>query len=135
DTMVGAEGVGLAAPQINVPLQFVVISIPREHDEPLQMVMANPRIIETRGQWEYEEGCLSVPEIRDMVTRPEWIRVEYQDIDGKPQSLEADGLLARVIQHEIDHINGILFVDRLTPVRRIRWESALKKLAKEKRDS
>ncbi|MFH1010875.1 MAG: peptide deformylase [bacterium] len=131
DAMYGAEGVGLAAPQVNVPLQFVVMSVPREHEERLHMVMANPRIVETRGQWEFEEGCLSVPEIRDMVTRPEWIRVEYQDMDGNPQSLEADGLFARVIQHEIDHINGVLFVDRLTPARRIRWESALKKLAKE----
>jgi peptide deformylase len=95
------------------------------------MVMANARIVETRRQWEFEEGCLSIPEIRDMVVRPEWIRVEYQDIEGKAHSLEADGLLARVIQHEIDHINGMLFVDRLTPARRIRWESDLKKLARD----
>lgn len=131
ETMYRADGVGLAAPQINVPLLFLVVSVPREHDEPLRMAMANPRIVETRGQWEYEEGCLSVPDIRDMVTRPEWIRVEYQDIEGKAQSLETGGLLARVLQHEIDHVNGVLFVDRLTPARRIRWETALKKLAKE----
>jgi peptide deformylase len=131
DAMYRAEGVGLAAPQVNVSLQLAVVSVPREKEEKLHIAMANPRIVETRGQWEYEEGCLSVPEIRDMVIRPEWIRVEYQDMNGKPQSLEADGLLARVIQHEIDHINGILFVDRLTPARRIRWESALKKLVQD----
>jgi peptide deformylase len=129
DTMYRAEGVGLAAPQVNVSLQLAVMAVPREKEEKLHLVIVNPRIVETRGQWEFEEGCLSVPEIRDMVTRPEWIRVEYQDMDGKPQSLEADGLLARVIQHEIDHINGVVFVDRLTPARRVRWESALKKLA------
>lgn len=131
EAMYRAEGVGLAAPQVNVPLLFLVMSVPRENDEPLRMVMANARIVETRRQWEFEEGCLSIPEIRDMVVRPEWIRVEYQDIEGKAHSLEADGLLARVIQHEIDHINGMLFVDRLTPARRIRWESDLKKLARD----
>lgn len=107
EAMYRAEGVGLAAPQVNVPLLFLVMSVPRENDEPLRMVMANARIVETRRQWEFEEGCLSIPEIRDMVVRPEWIRVEYQDIEGKAHSLEADGLLARVIQHEIDHINEI----------------------------
>jgi peptide deformylase len=129
DTMYRADGVGLAAPQVNMSLQLAVMAVPREKEEKLHLVIVNPRIVETRGQWEFEEGCLSVPEIRDMVTRPEWIRVEYQDMDGKSQSLEADGLLARVIQHEIDHINGVVFVDRLTPARRVRWESALKKLA------
>jgi peptide deformylase len=131
DAMYRAEGVGLAAPQVNVSLQIAVMSVPREKEEKLRLVIVNPRIVETRGQWEFEEGCLSIPEIRDMVTRPEWIRVDYQDLDGKPQTLEADGLLARVLQHEIDHINGVVFVDRLTPARRVRWESPLKKLAQD----
>jgi len=128
ETMFAADGIGLAATQIGVPLQFVVMAVPREGEEPLRMTMANARIVESRGSFDFEEGCLSVPEIRDMVTRPEWIRVEYQDIEGKPHTLEADGLLARVIQHEVDHVSGFVFVDRLTPARRSRWEGALKKL-------
>lgn len=130
ETMHAAEGIGLAATQVNESLLFVVMSVPRENDEPLRMTMVNPRIVETRGTFESEEGCLSVPGVRDIVVRAEWIRVEYQDMAGEPHTLEADGLLARVIQHEVDHINGILFVDRLTPARRVRWEGALKKLAK-----
>ena len=128
--MHAADGVGLAAPQVNRSMQFVIMAVPQENGEPLRLQMANPRIAETRGSFEYEEGCLSIPDIRDMVTRPEWIRVEYQDIKGKARTIEADGLLARVIQHEVDHINGVLFVDRLTPARRMRWDSALKKLVK-----
>lgn len=128
ETMFAADGIGLAATQIGVPLQFVVMAVPREGEEPLRMRMANPRIVESRGSFDFEEGCLSVPEIRDMVTRPEWIRVEYEDLNGKPHTLEADGLLARVIQHEVDHVSGFVFVDRLTPARRTRWEGALKKL-------
>jgi peptide deformylase len=126
--MHAADGVGLAAPQVNRSIHFLIMAVPQETGEPLRMQMANSRITETRGSFEFEEGCLSIPDIRDMVTRPEWIRVEYQDIEGEARTIEADGLLARVIQHEIDHINGVLFVDRLTPARRARWDSALKKM-------
>jgi peptide deformylase len=128
--MFEADGVGLAAPQVNRSIQFLIVAVPQKDGEPIRMQMANPRITETRGSFEYEEGCLSIPDIRDMVTRPEWIRVEYQDIEGKARTIETDGLLARVLQHEIDHVNGVLFVDRLTSARRTRWDSALKKMAK-----
>ncbi|MBU1935900.1 peptide deformylase [bacterium] len=128
--MYAADGAGLAAPQVNRSIQFLIMAVPQKNGEPIRMQMANPRVTETRGNFEYEEGCLSVPDIRDMVTRPEWIRVEYQDTEGKARVIEADGLLARVIQHEVDHINGVLFVDRLTSARRARWDSALKKMAK-----
>ncbi len=131
EAMFAAEGVGLAAPQVNVSLQLFVMQIPRENEDPLRMEMANPRIVESRGSFEYEEGCLSVPDIRDMVVRPDWIRVEYQDLEGNHLTFESDGLPARVIQHELDHINGVLFVDRLTPARRARWDGTLKKLAKD----
>lgn len=134
ETMFASEGVGLAAPQVDVSLQFFIMQVPREDDEPLRVTMANPRIVETRSSFEFEEGCLSIPDIRDMVVRPEWIRVEYQDLEGKAQTFESDGLPARVIQHEIDHIRGVFFVDRLTPARRSRWEGALKKLAKNSTD-
>ena len=135
ETMHAAEGVGLAAVQVNESIHFCVMQVPREGEEPLRLMMANPRIVESQGSFEFEEGCLSVPDIRDVVIRPEWIRVEYQDMDGNPQTLEADGLLARVIQHEVDHLNGVLFVDRLTLARQARWEGALKKLAKTTSDS
>lgn len=93
------------------------------------MFFANPVILETRGEAPFEEGCLSVPEIREEVIRPEWIRLKYQDSEGQAQELETDGLLARVLQHEIDHLNGILFVDRISPARKLLHKRALKKLA------
>ena len=131
-TMHENAGMGLAASQVNVPIQLLVIAIPEKEDrEPIRMSAVNPEIIESRGSWDYEEGCLSIPELRDVVTRPEWIRLKYQDLDGRFHEVETDGILARVLQHEIDHLNGILFVDHLSPVRRALLKAKLKKLAAE----
>jgi peptide deformylase len=134
DTMFEADGIGLAAPQINISKAFLVIGMPREDQEPERLFFANPEILETRGEIGMEEGCLSIPGVRDEVMRPEWIRLRYQDIKGQTQELEADGLLVRVLQHEIDHLNGILFTDRLSPAKRGLLKSALEKLAKSKGD-
>jgi peptide deformylase len=131
-TMHEAEGVGLAAPQVDKRLQLLVIGVPIEDSEELiRMAVVNPVIVESGGTWEHEEGCLSIPELRESVTRPEWIKLKYQDLDGNEQMLEAHRMLSRVLQHEIDHLNGILFVDRLSPVRRALLNRKLKQLARE----
>jgi peptide deformylase len=130
-TMFTADGIGLAATQVNILQAFLVIGMPHEDkDQPLErFFFANPEIIETRDEAAYDEGCLSVPGLKAEVIRPEWIRVKYQDIEGNPQELETDGLLARVLQHEIDHLNGILFIDRISVARRFLMKKELEKLA------
>jgi peptide deformylase len=131
-TMTENDGVGLAANQVDHKIQMLVIGLPQpDSEEILKLVAINPVIEETRGSWDYEEGCLSIPELRDMVTRPEWIKLHYQDLDGAPLILETGGMLARVLQHEIDHLNGILFVDRLSPVRRTLMKRKLKELERQ----
>ena len=135
-TMIENEGVGLAAPQVDRPIRFLVVAIPQEDsDELYTLAVANPKIVESSEEtMDFEEGCLSIPDVRETVVRPEAIKLRYQDLDGKEQIIEADGLLARVLQHEIDHTNGILFVDHLSPVRRLKHSGRLKQLAKENKD-
>ncbi|MFZ5775344.1 MAG: peptide deformylase [Thermodesulfobacteriota bacterium] len=131
ETMYKAPGVGLAAPQINVPLQLCVIDISRK-DEPRDLiVLANPRIVKGEGEESDEEGCLSVREYSTNVNRFTKIWVEAQDIDGKPLSFEAEGFYARVIQHELDHLNGTLFIDRISSLKRGLYKKKLKKILKE----
>jgi peptide deformylase len=131
-TMIQAEGVGLAASQVDRKIQLLVVGVPKGDSEELfRLAVVNPTIIETRGSYDHEEGCLSIPDLRDTVTRPEWIKLGYQDLDGQTRELETGGMLARVLQHEIDHLNGILFVDRLSPVRRALMRGRLKQLARE----
>ncbi len=113
ETMAAAEGIGLAANQVGVARRIAVVGI--EDD---QLVMINPRVIESSGKDTAEEGCLSIPEIFADVTRPDRIVLEALDRDGNHYRLEADGLKARAIQHEIDHLDGILFLDRLSPLKR-----------------
>jgi peptide deformylase len=131
-TMTENEGVGLAANQVDHTIQLLVIGLPTaDSDDLFKLAAANPVIEETRGAWDYEEGCLSIPELRDVVTRPEWIRLRYQDLEGAPQVLEADGMLARVLQHEIDHLNGVLFIDHVSPVRRALMKRQLRELERQ----
>jgi peptide deformylase len=131
-TMTQNEGVGLAASQVDRTIMLLVVGLPQpDSEELIKLVAVNPVIEETRGTWDHEEGCLSIPELRDMVTRPEWIRLRYQDLDGAPQVLEADGILARVLQHEIDHLNGVLFIDHLSLVRRALMKRKLKELERQ----
>ena len=111
ETMYEAPGIGLAAIQVDVPLRVITIDVSAERNEPIALI--NPQVIETRGTLATEEGCLSVPGFYDKVERAEWIRYRALDMDGKPYEREAEDLLAVCVQHEIDHLDGRLFVDYL----------------------
>jgi peptide deformylase len=125
ETMYAAPGIGLAAVQINVPWRVVVIDVSETHDQ-LQ-VFINPQIIERDGKQVFEEGCLSVPGIFDEVERSKHVRVRALGRDGQPFELEADGLLATCIQHEIDHLDGKVFVDYLSRLKQSRIRKKLEK--------
>lgn len=128
ETMYAEEGIGLAASQVDKHIRLVVIDISENRDEP--MVLINPEIIEQKGETGIEEGCLSVYDYRALVPRAEWVKVKAQDRNGKEFTLEADGLLAICIQHELDHLIGKLFVDYLSPLKRDRLKQKLAKLAR-----
>ena len=130
ETMYAAPGIGLAATQVNIARRIVVIDISEEKDQPLCLI--NPELIELDGVEEMEEGCLSVPGVFERVQRAEQVRVAALDRSGTPFELQADGLLAVCIQHEIDHLDGKLFVDYLSQLKRARIR---KKLEKEQRQS
>lgn len=128
DTMYDEQGIGLAATQVDVHKRLVVIDLQDDRHEPL--VLVNPEIIERQGETISEEGCLSVPEYRADVPRAERIRVRAQNLDGETFELDADGLLAICIQHELDHLRGILFVDHLSRLKQERYRKRLAKLRK-----
>ena len=125
ETMYEARGIGLAATQVNVHERVVVMDLSEERNE--LRVFINPTITVKEGETTYEEGCLSVPGIYDTVTRAERITVEALDIDGKPFKLEADGLLAICVQHELDHLNGKVFVEHLSALKKNHIKTKLKK--------
>lgn len=129
ETMYAAPGIGLAATQVDVHQQVVVIDISESRDQLL--VLVNPQIVDSSGTQEYEEGCLSVPGIYETVRRAERVRVEALDVHGEQFSLEADGLLAVCIQHEIDHLKGKVFVERLSQLKQVRIKNKLKKRMRE----
>ena len=126
ETMYLENGVGLAATQVNIHKRIAVIDTSESRDQP--MVLINPEIIEQSGEEESEEGCLSVPETNAKVKRCEFVTVQYLDLDGNRQVLEADGLLAVCIQHELDHLKGKLFIDYLSPLKQKRVKTKLEKL-------
>lgn len=128
ETMYEAPGIGLAATQVDVHKQLVVIDISEERNE--LRVFINPRIAQSEGLQEGEEGCLSVPGIYERVERAERVTVHYLDLDGNKQSLTTDGLLAVCIQHEIDHLQGHVFVDHLSQLKQTRIRSKLAKQAR-----
>jgi peptide deformylase len=130
ETMYAAPGIGLAATQVNVAKRVLVIDLSERRDQPLALI--NPEILERSGIEETEEGCLSVPGYFDKVTRAEKIRVRALDRDGEQIEFEADGLLAVCIQHEIDHLDGKLFVDYLSELKRTRIRKKLEKERKER---
>ena len=134
ETMYEAPGIGLAAIQIAVPRRVVTIDLARK-DEPKQpVVLINPEIIWRSDELSiYEEGCLSIPEYYEEVERPAKCRIRYQDLDGKAQELDCEGLMATCVQHEIDHLNGVLFIDYLSRLKRERVTKRFAKAAK--RDS
>ena len=127
ETMYEAPGIGLAATQVNVHQRVLVVDISAQNE--LQ-VFINPVIENVSGMQTYEEGCLSVPGIYDKVDRPSDVRVRYQNLDGKEQVLETGGLLAVCLQHEVDHLNGKVFVDHLSQLKQTRIKN---KLAKQSR--
>ena len=131
ETMYAADGIGLAAPQVGVSIALSVVDLGRIEEGALPKAFINPVILHHEGSIVMEEGCLSIPDIQEEVTRPEVIQVKYQDIYGEEHEETYDGLLARVLQHEVDHLDGILFVDRISPIRRKLLSKKLKKLAAE----
>ena len=135
ETMHAAPGVGLAANQVGVPLQLAVIDLSAREDvgdrHPL-LVLINPEIISSEGTAVEEEGCLSIPDFSEKVKRAAKVKVRAQDRTGKTFELEAEGLLAKALQHEIDHLNGLLFVDRLSPLKKNIFKRRYRKIAAEK---
>ncbi|WP_026472267.1 peptide deformylase [Alkanindiges illinoisensis] len=126
ETMYAAPGIGLAASQVDRHIQLIVMDLSEEKNQP--MVFINPKITPlTEDTQPYEEGCLSVPQIFDKVERPARVKIEALDLDGKTFTLEADGLLAVCIQHEMDHLDGKLFVDYLSPLKRQRIREKIAK--------
>lgn len=130
ETMYEAPGIGLAASQVDVHQRFMVMDISEEKSEPL--VFINPEILSREGEQVYQEGCLSVPGIFADVTRADRIELRFLDRDGRALQIHAEGLLAVCIQHEIDHLDGKLFVDYLSPLKR---EMVRKKLAKQRKQA
>jgi peptide deformylase len=128
ETMYAAPGIGLAATQVNVQKRVIVIDISEDKNTPLCLI--NPELVETSGSEEMEEGCLSVPGIYEKVKRAESVRVRAFDVAGDPTVFDAHGLLAVCIQHEIDHLEGRLFVDHLSPLKR---QLVRKRIRKEQR--
>jgi len=120
-TMYDAPGIGLAAIQIGEPLRMLVIDLAKEDETPAPHVFINPEVLESSDQRSiYEEGCLSIPDYYAEVERPASVRVKYLDRDGKLQEMEAEGLMATCLQHEIDHLNGVLFIDHISKLKRDR---------------
>ncbi|MDM9619275.1 peptide deformylase [Rhizobium sp. AC44/96] len=128
ETMYDAPGIGLAAIQIGVPRRMLVIDVAREGEEKQPLVFINPEIVNSSDERSvYEEGCLSIPDYYAEVERPATVTVNYLDRDGKEQTVEADSLLATCLQHEIDHLNGVLFIDHIS---RLKREMVIKKFTK-----
>ena len=124
DTMYDEAGIGLAAPQVGVSLRLMVVG----HDERREpRALINPVIVDRGGEVTAEEGCLSIPGIFAQVKRAEWVHVEAKDVDGEPVKIHGRGLLARVLQHELDHLDGVFFIDHLDPVARDRIKRRIKK--------
>ena len=130
ETMYNAPGIGLAATQVDIHQQIVVMDVSENHDEPLCLI--NAEIIKSEGTEESEEGCLSVPEYYATVKRAEKVKIKALDQSGNTFELDADGLLAVCIQHELDHLQGKVFVDYLSPLKQSRVRKKLEKLSKNK---
>ncbi len=131
ETMYDAPGVGLAAPQVGVLKRIIVVDPARDKAPPQPRMMANPEIVWASEETKlHEEGCLSLPEEFEMVTRPERIKVRYVDEHNEIRTIEAEGLLAVIIQHEMDHLDGVLFVDHISSLKR---NMILKRLSKQKK--
>ena len=128
ETMYAAPGIGLAAIQVGEPKRVITLDLAKKDEEKDPQVIINPEVLWSSDEKaSHEEGCLSIPEFYEEVERPKSIKVKYLDLDGKSQELEATGLLATCLQHEIDHLNGVLFIDHISKLKRDR---VIKKFAK-----
>jgi peptide deformylase len=133
ETMYDAPGIGLAAIQVGEPIRLLVIDLAKEGEDPAPQVFINPEILEASEERSvYEEGCLSIPDYYAEVERPASVRVKFLDRDGKEQEIRAEGLLATCLQHEIDHLNGVLFIDHISRLKRDMVVKKFKKLARDK---
>jgi peptide deformylase len=131
ETMYAAPGIGLAAIQIGVTRRVITMDLAKQDDPKAPQVFINAEFIWKSDERSlYEEGCLSIPDYYEEVERPTRVKVKYQDIEGKPHEVEADGLLATCLQHEIDHMNGVLFIDYLSKLKREMVLKKFKKIAK-----
>lgn len=136
ETMYDAPGIGLAAIQVAVAKRVLVLDVAREDEEPQPLFIANPEIVWASEELNvYQEGCLSIPDYYGDVERPSRVRVRYLDRDGKVQEMNADGLLATCVQHEIDHLNGVLFIDHLSRLKRDRVMKKYTKAARLRSES
>jgi peptide deformylase len=136
ETMVGHNGVGLAAPQVGKSLRMVIVDLSTE-EEPNGtriVTLVNPEVLEFRGRQSFEEGCLSITNLKANVNRAKAVKVKALDIHGQPLSLELEGYKAVVIQHELDHLDGILFIDHLSNLARQIYDKRLKKSIKDKKE-
>jgi len=127
ETMHSVNGIGLAATQIGVAKQVAVIDISPEKNEPLVIVNPKIQILDPSKKEDYDEGCLSVPGFFETISRPSDIKLSYQDLDGKKQEIKPEGLLTKVVQHELDHLNGRLFVDHISELKRRRIRNKIVK--------
>lgn len=133
ETMYEAPGIGLAAIQVGVPKRLVTIDVSREDEGRRPQVFVNPEIVwSSEERSTYEEGCLSIPDYFEEVERPAKVKVRYTTLAGEPAELDADGILATCLQHEIDHLNGVLFIDYISKLKRDRVVRKFTKLAKER---
>jgi peptide deformylase len=130
ESMYVAQGIGLAAPQINISKRITVIDVSFKKNPKEKLVLINPEIIDRTGKTLEEEGCLSLPDIREKVYRAEWVKVRAQDVEGNTFEIEGDDLLGRCMQHEIDHLDGILFIDHLSRLKRDLVLRRIRKLQK-----
>ena len=132
ETMYAAPGIGLAAIQVGVPKRIIVMDLAKGEEPPAPRYFVNPQVTwRSEEMFAYEEGCLSVPEIFDEVVRPNRVRLSYLNYDGQAVEEEAEGLFAVCIQHEIDHLNGVLFIDHLSRLKRMRAIDKVRKAARE----
>lgn len=131
DTMLEGEGIGLAANQVGIAKNAMTINLTAINENYSPIPLMNVEILEKTGNVTGEEGCLSLPDIRENIDRAQYIKIKYQDIFGETKEMECQDLLARVIQHEYDHLHGILIIDRISSIQRQLLKSKLQKIAKE----
>ena len=137
ETMLAAPGAGLAAPQVGVPRRLIVVAGAENHEDfdDRVLVLVNPHLIRTVGEQFYDEGCLSVLDLQEKVRRAAEVTVAFQDLEGRPRELLADGRRAVILQHEMDHLDGVLFLDHLSRLKREIYKRRLRKLSKEEDDA